>query len=105
MEILFYLGIFFSATLAQWIVLKRIIREVNQYLPNDEQYPASVLAFSPRSTRSPINQIKVWRLHRQLFPESCLPFLYLAIWVVLILFWGLCLHFDRAHSISRGSLL
>jgi len=102
MDILFYFGIFFSAGLAQWEVCKRMAREVNQHLPDSEQFSTSRFAFSPRSSRSPINQIKLWRLHRRFFPASYLPFLYLAIWVLLILFWGLCLQFDRSHPLVHG---
>ncbi|MGA8683241.1 MAG: hypothetical protein WB623_02470, partial [Candidatus Sulfotelmatobacter sp.] len=57
MGILFYFGIFYLAGLAQWMVLKRITNEVNQHLPYGEQYVAKIWAFSPRSVRSPINEI------------------------------------------------
>jgi hypothetical protein len=101
MGILLYFGIFYSACIAQWRVWKRIIREVNEHLPDSEQYPTSMLAFSPRSSASPINQFKVWQLHRQFFRESYLRWLYLAIWVLLIIFFGLCVQFDRSHSIAH----
>jgi hypothetical protein len=101
MGILFYFGIFYSAGLAQWMVWKRITREVNQHLPDSEQYPTSVWAFSRRSARAPINQIKIWRLHRQFFRESYLRLLYLATWVLMILFFVLGLQFDRSHSIAH----
>ena len=101
MEILFYFGTFYFAGLAQWMVLKRITNQVNQHLPYSEQYVASIWAFSPRSVRSPINEIKVWRLHRQFFPESCLPWLHLATWVLMIVFFVLCVQFDRSHSIAH----
>jgi hypothetical protein len=56
MGILFYFGIFYLAALAQWMVLKRITKEINQLLPDGEQYTTSMWAFSPRSARSPINE-------------------------------------------------
>jgi hypothetical protein len=101
MYILFYFGILYSACLAQWMVLKRMTREVNQYLPDGEQFPTSVWAFSPRTARAPLNQIKIWRLHRQFFRESYLPWLYLATWALIILFFVLCVQFDRSHSIAH----
>jgi hypothetical protein len=101
MEILFYFGTIYFAGLAQWMLLKRITRQVNQHLPYSEQYVASIWAFSPRSVRSPINEIKVWRLHRQFFPESYLPWLHLATWVLMIAFIVLCVRFDRSHSIAH----
>ncbi len=101
MGILFYFGIFYSTGLAQWMVWKRITREVNQHLPDSEQYTTSVWAFSRMSARAPTNQIKIWRLHRQFFHESYLRFLYLATWVLMILFFLLCMQFDRSHSIAH----
>lgn len=105
MGILFYFGIFYSAGLAQWFVLKRITNEVNQHLPYSEQYVASIWAFSPRSVRSPINEIKVWRLHRQFFPESYLPWVHLATWVLMIVFFVLCVQFDRSHFIAHPGVV
>jgi hypothetical protein len=99
MSILFYFGIFYLAGLAQWMFLKRMARQVNQLLPDCEQFPTSLWVFSPRTARAPINQIRIWRLHRQFFRESYLPWLYLATWVLMILFFVLCLQFDRSHSI------
>ncbi len=101
MQILFYFGIFYVACLVQWMVLKRMTREVNQYLPDGEQFPTSLWAVSPRTVRAPINQIRIWRLHRQFFSESYLPWLYLVTWGVLILFLLLCVQFDRSHSIVQ----
>jgi hypothetical protein len=101
MGILFYFGIFYSAGLAQWMVWKRITGEVNQQIPDSEQYTISVWSFSPKSARAPINQIRIWRLHRQFFRESYLRFLYLATWALMILFFVLSLQFDRAHSIAH----
>jgi len=104
MGILFYFGAFYFAGLAQWLVLKRITKEVNLHLSCSEQYVASIWAFSPRSVRSPINEIKVWRLHRQFFPQSYLPWIYLATWVLMILFFILCVQFDHRHSIFHPGL-
>ncbi len=101
MGFFFYFGIFYSAGLAHWMVLKRIAKEVNQHLPDSEQYPTSVWVFSPRSLQSPINEIKLWRLHRQFFRESYLRWLHLATWVLMILFFVLCVQFDRSHSIAH----
>jgi hypothetical protein len=84
------------------VVWKRIARQVNQYLPAGEEYPTSRWAFSPKSLRSPINQIKLYRLHRQFFPDSYLRWLILATWVLMILFWVLCLQFDHSHTLTRG---
>ena len=101
MGILFYFGIFYSACLAEGMVFRRITREVNQHLPECEQYPTSMWSFSRRSARSPINQIKIWRLHRQLFCKSYLRWLYLVNWVLMILFFVLCAQFGRSHSIAH----
>jgi hypothetical protein len=101
MGILFYFGTFCSAGLAHWMVLKRMAREVNQHLPDSEQFITAVWAFSRRSARAPINEIKIWRLHRQFFRESCLPWLYLATWVLMIVFFVLCVQFDRSHYIAH----
>jgi hypothetical protein len=101
MEILFYFGTFYFAGLAHWMVLKRITSQVNQHLPYGEQYVAKVLAFSPRTVLSPINEIKVWRLHRQFFPESYLPWLHFATVVLMIILFLLCVQFDRSHSIAH----
>ena len=105
-QILFYFGIFYLAALARWMVLKRIAKDVNQYLPDSEQYPTSLLAFSPRSLQSPINEIiKIWRLHRQFFRESYLRWLHLATWVLMIVFFVLCVQSDRSHSIVHTGYL
>lgn len=101
MHFLFYFGMFYFACLAQWMVLKRMTAEVNQHLPESEQFPTSLWAFSPRTARAPLNQIKIWRLHRQLFRESYLPWLFLCTWALLILFLVLCVQFDRSHSIAH----
>ena len=103
MEIIFYFGTFYFAGVAQWMVLKRITNQVNQHLPYSEQYVASIWAFSPRSVRSPINEIKVWRLHRQFFPESYLRLLLLASFVLMILFFGLTVFADR-QAVSHHPL-
>ena len=79
--------------------------QVNQHLPYSEQSVASIWAFSPRSVRSPINEIKVWRLHRQFFPESYLPWLHLATWVLMIVFFALCVQFDGSHSIAHPGVV
>ena len=50
MGILFYFVIFYLAALARWMVLKRIAKDVNQYLPDSEQYPTSLLAFLAQVT-------------------------------------------------------
>ena len=105
MGILFYFGIFYLAGLAQWMVLKRLTKEVNQHLPDSEQYATSMWTFSPRSVRSPINEIKIWRLHRQFFPESYLPWVHLATWVLMIVFFVLCVQFDRSHSIAHSGVV
>jgi len=105
MGILFYFVIFYLAALARWMVLKRIAKDVNQYLPDSEQYPTSLLAFSPRSLQSPINEIKIWRLHRQFFREGYLRWLHLATWVLMIVFFVLCLQSDRSHSIVHTGYL
>jgi hypothetical protein len=102
MDALFYFGMFFLSGLTQWKAWKRIAREVNQYLPAGEEYPTSRWAFSPRSLSSPMNQIKLWRLHRQFFPESYLRWVILATWVLMIVFWVLCWQFDRVHSVTLG---
>ncbi len=101
MGIVFYFGMFYLAGLARWMVLKRIAKDVNQYLPDREQYPTSLLAFSPRSLQSPINEINIRRLHRQFFHESYLRWLHLATWVLMIVFLVLCVQFDRSHSFAR----
>src|ERR1700691_3991163 len=107
MGILFYFGTFWLAGLAQWMVLKRITREVNEHLSDGEQYTTSMWAFSPRSARSPINEIKIWRLHRQFFRESYLPWLYLyfATWVLMIVFFVLCVQFNRSHSVAHPGIV
>ncbi len=101
MGIVFYFGIFCLAGLAHWMVLKRITEEVNQYLPDGEQYDASLWSFSPRSVRSPVNEIKIWRLHRQFFRESYLPWLCLATWFLILVFFVICVQFDRSHSVAH----
>jgi hypothetical protein len=82
------------------MVWKQIIREVNRRLPESEQYPTSVRTFSPRSSQSPINQFKIWRLHRQFFRESYLRWLFLAILALMILFFGLTVFADRRQVVS-----
>jgi hypothetical protein len=101
MGILFYFEIFCLAGLAHWMVLKRITKEVNQHLPDGEQYAASMWSFSPRSVRSPVNEIRIWRLHRQFFRQSYLPWLCLATWILMIVFFVLCVQFDRSHSVAH----
>jgi hypothetical protein len=94
-NVMVYFGIFYSACLAEWMVLKRMAREVNQYLPESEQYITSVWSFSPRTARAPGNQYRIWQLHRQFFPESYLRWLLLASLVLMVLFFGLTGFADR----------
>jgi hypothetical protein len=79
-----YLGIFFSGGVAQTLVWNRITSEVNQRLPDSEQYSISVWALR-RSARGPFNQFKIWQLHRQFFRDSNLRLLFLATLVLTIL--------------------
>jgi hypothetical protein len=95
MGVLFYFGVFYSAGLAQWMVWKRITREVNHRLPDSEQYSTSLWAFQ-RSARAPLNQFKIWQLHRQFYRESNLRLLFLAALAVMILFFGLTVLTDVA---------
>lgn len=93
MGILFvYIGIFFSGGLTQTLVWNRITGEVNQRLPESEQYSISVWALK-RSARGAFTQVKIWRLHRQFFRNSHLRLLFLATLVLTILwmFFGLTL--------------
>ena len=97
MGVLFCFGILYLAGLAQWMVWKRITREVNQHLPDSEQYSTSMWAFQ-RSARAPVNQFKIWQLHRQFYRESYLRLLFLATLVVMILFFGLTVLTDVAAT-------
>jgi hypothetical protein len=101
MGIQFYFGIFFSAGLAQWIVWKQITGQVNRHLPASEQYKTSAWAFSPMSARAPMNQIKIWRLHRHFFRDSKLRLLFVATLVLMFSFFLLCIQFDRSHTIAH----
>jgi hypothetical protein len=97
MGVLFYFGIFYSAGLAQWMVWKRITREVNQHLPDGEQYSTSLWAFQ-RSARAPGNQFKIWQLHRRFYRESNLRLLFLATLALMILFFVLTALADVAAT-------
>ena len=96
-----YFGIFYSAGVAQWMVWKRMTREVNRHLADSEQYSTSMWAFR-RSARAPVNQFKIWRLHRQFFPESYLRLLLFATLVLMILFFGLTVFADRQAVSHHG---
>jgi hypothetical protein len=80
-----YLGIFFSAGLIQTLIWSRITREVNQHLPDSEQYSISVWALR-RSARGEFNQFKIWQLHRHFFRDSYLRLSFVAA-LVLTIFW------------------
>jgi hypothetical protein len=95
MGVLVYFVLFYSAGLAQWMVWKRITTEVNHHLPDNEQYSTSMWAFQ-RSARGPINQFKIWRLHRQFYRESYLRWLFLAMLGLMILFFWLTFSADMA---------
>jgi hypothetical protein len=97
MRVLFCFAIFYAAGLAQWMVWKRITREVNQHLPDSEQYSTSLWAFQ-RSARAPVHQFKIWRLHRQFYRDSNLRLLFLAILVLMIVFFALTVLTDRAAT-------
>jgi hypothetical protein len=96
-NVLVYFGIFYSAGLAQWMVWKRITQQVNQHLPDGEQYSTSLWAFQ-RSARAPVNQFKIWQLHRQFYRESYLRLLFLATLVLMIVFFGLTVLTDVAAT-------
>src|SRR5580698_4709376 len=98
MRVLLCFGIFYLAGLAQWMVWKRMTREVNQHLPDNEQYSTSLWAFQ-RSARAPVHQFRIWRLHRQFYRDSYLRWLLLVTLVVMILFFGLTVFADMA---ARG---
>jgi hypothetical protein len=100
-----YFVIFFLVALAHWIVTKRMTRQVNQHLPESEQYstaifPSSTLAFQ-RSARSPVYQFRIFQLHRQFFPESSLRWFWFATLILMIIFFALTAiadHQQRAVS-------
>ena len=93
--VLIYFGIFYSAGIAQWLVWKRMTREVNQHLPESEQYATAMWTFSRKSARAPTNQLKIWQLHRQFFRESYLRLLLLVTLALMILFFALTVFADR----------
>lgn len=84
-RLLIYLCVFFSGGLVQTLVWNRITREVNQCLPDDEQYSVSIWSLR-RPARGGFNQLQIWSAHRRFFPES-----YLRLWcgtaLVLTVSW------------------
>ena len=81
-----YLCVFVSGGLIQTLVWNRITRQVNERLPNAERY--AVWAWSlRRSNRGEINMYRIWRTHRQLFPDSYLRLWYVTALVLWLLWW------------------
>ena len=85
MRISLYLCILSSVGLIQMFVWNRITRQVNEHLPENEQYSLSIWSLR-RSAKGEINQFRIWRTHRRFFPDSYLPLWYVAA-LVLTVFW------------------
>jgi hypothetical protein len=85
-----YLGMFFSAGLAQTLLWNRITRDVNQRIGDGEKYSTSMWAVR-RSAHGEINQFKIWHLHRRFLPDSYLRLSFSAALVLTIawMFFGL----------------
>lgn len=103
MGVLLYFAIFYSACMAEWMVWTRMARQVNRLLPTSEQFPTSRWALSPRYAHAPTNQFKIWKLHRQFYPESNLRLLMLATLALMVLFFGLTVFADR-QAVSHRPL-
>jgi hypothetical protein len=71
-----HLCIFFAGGSVQTFVWNRIAGEVDQHLPENEQYSLSRWSFW-RSAWASFNWFRIWRSHRRLFPDS-----YLRLWYV-----------------------
>jgi hypothetical protein len=82
-----YLGIFCSGGLINAFLWNRIARRVNQHLPENEQYSLSIWSIR-RNAVDELNQLRIWRLHREFFPDSYLR-LWFTVTMVLTVSWML----------------
>ena len=98
MGILFYFGIFYLAGLAHWMVLKRITKEVP---PDSQNSTAAMMVSHPPGSSTANNFGHV----SAVLPRELPSWLCLATWVLMIVFFVLCVQFDRSHSVAHPELL
>jgi hypothetical protein len=84
-RLLLYFGLLFFGVLIKTLIWNRVTRQVNQQLPENEQYSLSMWSLR-KSNVGEFNQFRIWRTHRRLFPDSYLRLSY-ATTLILTLLW------------------
>jgi hypothetical protein len=88
--LLIYVCFFFGCGMAIFIVRERMVAQANQQLPEDEKIRRTMWS---RSGLAGGEMSRLWRAHRQFFPDSSLRFWYIALWALALswMFFGLTL--------------
>ena len=83
-----YLCVFVGGGIGIKIVRDRILAQADERLPTDAKIRHTIWSRSGLKTGE---MFRAWRVHRQFFPDSPLPFLYIAVWVFTLswMFFGL----------------
>jgi hypothetical protein len=91
-RLLVYVVIFFGCGWVQWSLESRMMEQVNQRLPTDEQITRSMWSWSKTGFKSG-DRFRLWKMHRHFFPDSALRFFCAAMFVLTLarMFGGLSL--------------
>ena len=82
MRFFVYFSVLFAGGAVLMFIRNRMVHEVNQRLPDDEQFSLSIWALE----RSPgYNHFKIWRTHQQFYRAS-----FLRLWYATALILTLC---------------
>jgi hypothetical protein len=76
-----YICFFFGGALGFWIVRARLVAQANRELPEGAKVQRTMW---PRTGLKSGEITRMWRAHREFFPNSSLRFLYIALWVLTL---------------------
>ena len=83
-----YVFFFLGGGLGTWIVRERLVNQANQRLPQGAKVRRTMWS---RTGLESGEMTRMWRAHREFFPNSSLRFWYIALWVLTLswMFFGL----------------
>ena len=79
--------VFLFGFVIQAIIWNRITRQVNGQLSEAEQFSTLWMRGLPKSNISGSNMSRIWRAHREHFPDSYLRLCYVATLILWLSWW------------------
>lgn len=76
-----YFCFILAGAMAIWIVRERLVSQADQKLPEDAKVQRTMWS---RTGLKSGEMTRMWRAHREFFPNSSLRFWYVALWVLTI---------------------